>query len=141
MDPRTRALHALVRLRRTEADQAQAALAKALADERTAFELVEARRAQIESERQTAAGDDTLGAAFRDWLPVGREAVERAQAGLNTARQASERARASMIQAHAALKAAQAIVDKRHEEENEMRARREQAEIDDLSRRNSMTLT
>ena len=141
MDPRTRALHALVRLRRTEADQAQAALAKALADERTAFELVEARHAQIESDRQPAAGDATLGAAFRDCLPVGGEGVERAQAGLNTARQASERARASMIQANAALKAAQAIVDKRQEEENEMRARREQAEIDDLSRRNSMTLT
>ncbi|WP_230975551.1 flagellar FliJ family protein [Acetobacter garciniae] len=141
MDPRTRALHALARLRKTEADQAQAALAQALADERTASGTVDACRARIESERVAATGDITLAEAFRDWLPIGREAVERAQEALNAARRASGQARAAMIRANAALKAAQAIVDKRQEEENEIRARREQAEIDDLSRRNSMTLT
>ncbi|MFT9014565.1 MAG: flagellar FliJ family protein [Acetobacter sp.] len=141
MDPRNRTLHALVRLRRTEADRARATLARMLADEQAAADLVQASRARIESERQAAMGDATFATAFGDWLPVGREAVERAQTGLDAARRASEQARVAMMQANAALKAAQAIVDKRQEEENEIRTRREQNEIDDLSRRTSINLT
>ncbi|WP_241502960.1 flagellar export protein FliJ [Komagataeibacter melaceti] len=138
MDARTRALQALIRLRQTEVDQAKTALAEAVGKENAALDLVEKRRALIESEQERAVSGQVSMDDFRTWLPAGRDAVEQAQKALSAARQVSDQAREVLIQANAAQKAAQAIMDRRLEEEAETRARREQTEIDDLSRRNRM---
>lgn len=138
MDARTRALQALIRLRQTEVDQAKTALAEAVGKENAALDLVEKRRALIESEQERAVSGQVSMDDFRVWLPAGRDAVEQAQKALSAARQVSDQAREVLIQANAAQKAAQAIMDRRLEEEAETRARREQTEIDDLSRRNRM---
>lgn len=138
MDARTRALQALIRLRQTEVDQAKTALAEAVGKENAALALVERRRALIESEQERAVSGQVSMDDFRTWLPAGRDAVEQAQKALFAARQVADQAREVLIQANAAQKAAQAIMDRRLEEEAETRARREQTEIDDLSRRNTM---
>lgn len=138
MDARTRTLQALIRLRQTEVDQAKTALAEAVGKENAALALVERRRALIESEQERVVSGQVSMDDFRVWLPAGRDAVEQAQKTLFAARQVSDQAREALIQANAAQKAAQAIMDRRLEEEAETRARREQTEIDDLSRRNTM---
>lgn len=135
MEARARALQALIRLRKTEVDQAKAALARMLAEEHAALGRLETRRAAIETERRETLVGQVSSDDFRLWLPAGREAVESAETMLHAARCASDQAREALMRANAALKAAEAILDKRLEEEREMRTRREQAEIDDLSRR------
>lgn len=107
-----------------------------MAEEHAAGALVESRLALIDSEQREASLGHASLDDFRAWLPAGVDAVERARAALDVARQASDQARGMLMQANAALKAAEAILDKRLEEEREARARREQAELDDLSRRN-----
>ncbi|MCE2576810.1 flagellar FliJ family protein [Komagataeibacter sp. FNDCR2] len=139
MDARTRALQALIRLRQTEVDQAKSALSEAMGKENAAIAHVERQRALIESERVKAASGQVSMDDFRVWLPSGKEAVQQAEHALIAVRQVSDQAREALIQANAAQKAAQAIMDRRLEEEKETLARREQAEIDDLSRRNKMT--
>ncbi|GAB6969147.1 hypothetical protein JCM25156A_31860 [Komagataeibacter kakiaceti JCM 25156] len=139
MDARTRALQALIRLRQTEVDQAKSALSEAMSRENAAIAQVERQRALIESEQVKAVSGQVAMDDFRAWLPAGKEAVERARQALIPVRQASDQAREALIQANAAQKAAQAIMDRRLAEEKETLARREQAEIDDLSRRNKTT--
>ncbi|MBL7236456.1 MAG: flagellar FliJ family protein [Komagataeibacter hansenii] len=141
MDPRMRGLQALIRLRKTEVDEAKSALAKAMAEENAAVAYRDRQHALIESEQREATAGRTSMDDFRQWLPAGRAAVERAERAILPLRQASDQARGALMQANAALKAAQAIVDKRLEEEKEIRERREQAEIDDLSRRNTPAST
>ncbi|MBB2189421.1 hypothetical protein HLH34_05510 [Gluconacetobacter azotocaptans] len=137
-DSRTRTLHALIRLRKTEVDKARAALAKAMAEENAAAANVARRRALIDSERREVSCGHASLDDFRLWLPAGENAVERAEQALRIVRQASDQARETLVQANAVLKAAQTILDRRLEIEKEIRGRREQAEIDDLSRRNNI---
>ncbi|MFW7269482.1 flagellar export protein FliJ [Gluconacetobacter sp. Hr-1-5] len=138
MNARTRALRSLIRLHKTKVDQAKATMAEALASEHTARARLESCRATIESERQAAMSEHVSMDDFRRWLPFGQQAVERAENALHIASQASDQARATLMQANAALKAATSILDRRMEEEKEIRTRREMAEIDDLSRRERM---
>lgn len=139
MNARTRALRSLIRLHKTKVDQAKAAMAEALASEHTARLQLESCQATIESERQAAMAEHVSMDDFRRWLPFGQEAVERAENTLHSASQAADHAREALMQANAALQAATSILDRRMEEEKEIRTRRELAEIDDLSRRVRMT--
>lgn len=135
MNARTRALRSLIRLHKTKVDQAKAHMAEALASEHAAHRQLENSLAAIESERAAASSEYTSLEDFRRWLPFGQEAVERARQAAQAARQAAEQARTTLMEANAALKAATAILDRRMEEEKEIRNRRDLAEIDDLSRR------
>lgn len=135
MNSRTRALRSLIRLHKTKVDQAKALVAEALAREHAARAQVESSQAAFESERQVALLGHTSMDDFRRWFPYGQDAIERARNALHVASQASDQAREALMQANAALKAATSILDRRMEEEKEVRTRRELAEIDDLSRR------
>ncbi|GBQ18891.1 hypothetical protein AA12717_0068 [Gluconacetobacter sacchari DSM 12717] len=135
MTSRTRALQSLIRLHRTQVDEARAMMAQALAEEHAAHRQLENSQAAIENEREAARSDHTTPDAFRHWLPFGQEAVERARDALHAATRASHQARETLMQANAALKAATALLERRQEEEKAVRARRELAEIDDMSRR------
>jgi flagellar protein FliJ len=135
MNTRTRALRSLIRLHKTKVDQAKAHMAEALAREHAARQRLENCVATIASERAAASSDHTSLEDFRRWLPFGQEAVERARTALRAAVQDADQARATLMEANAALKAATTILDRRLEEEKEIRSRRELAEIDDLSRR------
>jgi flagellar protein FliJ len=134
-DARTRALRSLIRLRKTEVDQTRSALASVMENEHAVAALVEVRIALIESERREASSGLASMDDFRLWLPAGMEAIAHAEEALRIARQASDQAREALMQANAALKAAEAIRDKWLEEAGQIRARREQADNDDLSRR------
>ncbi|GAA4486260.1 flagellar FliJ family protein [Gluconacetobacter asukensis] len=135
MNSRTRALRSLIRLHKTKVDQAKAIMAEALAREHAARGQVESNQAAIETERLEATSGHASLDDFRQWLPYGQEAVERARSALHVAGRASDQARETLMQANADLKAATSILDRRVEEEKEIRNRRELAEIDDLSRR------
>ncbi|MFT8891128.1 MAG: flagellar export protein FliJ [Acetobacter papayae] len=135
MNPRARALQSLIRLRKTEVDQARAELGRVLAHERAAELRLAQSRQQLENEQhEVSAGRASLG-DFRDWLPAGREAIERAHRLVLEAQHVTDQARAGLTQANAALKAAEAVLARWQEEEREKEARREQNEVDDLSRR------
>ncbi|QEO16904.1 flagellar FliJ family protein [Acetobacter vaccinii] len=137
-NPRTRALQALIRLRKTEVEQARSAMAAALAHEQAAIDHTEAQRARIVSER---AAIDSGGATmddFRSWFPLGREAVQKALMQQHSAEAETEQARKVLMEANGALKAAETLLETRLKEEKDLRERREMAEIDDLSRRNRM---
>nr|WP_246379863.1 flagellar FliJ family protein [Gluconacetobacter johannae] len=131
-------MHALIRLRKTEVDRARAVLAQAMAEEHAAAADVARCRAVIEREQREASCGQTSLDDFRLWLPAGEDAVKRAEQALHAARQVSDQARETLVRANAVLKAAQTILDRRLEDEREARGRREQAEIDDLSRRNNI---
>ncbi|MBB2167720.1 hypothetical protein HLH36_05020 [Gluconacetobacter aggeris] len=139
MNSRTRALRSLIRLHKTKVDQAKAIMAEALAREHAARSQVESSQAAIETERLEAMSGHASLNDFRQWLPYGQEAVERARSALHAASRASDQARQTLMQANADLKAATSILDRRVEEEKEIRTRRELAEIDDLSRRVRMS--
>lgn len=131
---RIRSLHALVRVRKQEVDEARANMARALAAENAAMAELERQLTQIELERDEAEGDAGRE-SFRLWLPVAQEDVARAEKVLSKTRTDSMRVREELIQANAAFKAAQTLLDKREEEVRVVRVRREQAELDDLARR------
>lgn len=135
MNPRARALQSLIRLRKTEVDQARAELARVLAHERAAEVRLAHSRQQLQSEQFEVSAGHTSMDDFLTWLPVGRDAIERAHRLVLEAQQASDQARAGLTQANAALKAAEAVLARWREEEREKEARREQNEVDDLSRR------
>ncbi|CEF53340.1 flagellar FliJ family protein [Acetobacter ghanensis] len=131
---RIRSLHALIRLRKKEADEARAGMARALAAENAALTELERQLTQIELERDEAEGDAGRE-SFRLWLPVAQENVAQAEQMVLKTRHDSIRVREELIQANAAYKAAQTLLEKREEEARVLLARREQAELDDLSRR------
>lgn len=131
---RIRSLHALVRVRKQEVDEARANMARALAAENAAMTELERQLTQIELERDEAEGDAGRE-SFRLWLPVAQEDVARAEKVVSKTRTDSMRVREELIQANAAFKAAQTLLDKREEEVRVVRVRREQAELDDLARR------
>ena len=131
---RIRSLHALVRVRKQEVDEARANMARALAAENAAMTELERQLTQIELERDEAEGDAGRE-SFRLWLPVAQEDVARAEKVVSKTRTDSMRVREELIQANAAFKAAQTLLDKREEEVRVVRVRREQAELDDLVRR------
>lgn len=131
---RTRSLHALIRLRKKEVDEARAGMARALAAEHAAMTELERQLTQIEVERDEAEGDAGRE-SFRLWLPVAQENVGRAEQVVRKTHNDSTRVREELIQANAAFKAAQTLLEKREEEERVLQARREQADLDDLSRR------
>ncbi|MFT9418202.1 hypothetical protein [Acetobacter sp.] len=131
---RIRSLHALVRVRKQEVDEARAGMARALAAESAALAELERQLAQIEVERDEAEGDAGRE-SFRLWLPIAQENVVRAEHVVLRTRNDSMRVREELIQANAAFKAAQTLLEKREEEVRVLLARREQAELDDLARR------
>ncbi|GAN70603.1 hypothetical protein [Acetobacter syzygii] len=131
---RIRSLNALIRLRKTEVDEAKAGMARALAAENAALTELDRQLTQIEVERDEAEGDAGRE-SFRLWLPIAQENVAQAEKAVYKTRQDSIRVREELIHANAAFKAAQTLLDKREEEERILRTRREQAELDDLSRR------
>ncbi len=131
---RIRSLHALIRVRKTEVDEARANMARALAAESAAIAELERQLTQIELERDEAEGDAGRE-SFRLWLPVAQENVMRAEKVVSKTRNDSIRVREELIQANAAFKAAQTLLDKREEEARVLELRREQAELDDLARR------
>ncbi|MFT9089332.1 flagellar FliJ family protein [Acetobacter okinawensis] len=131
---RIRSLRALIRVRKTEVDEARAGMSRALAAESAAMAELERQLTQIEVERDEAEGDAGRE-SFRLWLPIAQEEVARAEQVVRRTRADSQRVREELIQANAAFKAAQTLLEKREEEERVVRARREQAELDDLARR------
>ncbi|MBO1327889.1 flagellar export protein FliJ [Acetobacter suratthaniensis] len=135
MNPRARALQSLIRLRKTEVDQARAELGRVLAQERAAEMQLAQSRQQLENEQREVTAGRTSMEDFRVWLPAGRAAIERAHRLVFEAQQVTDQARAALTQANAALKAAEAVLARWQEEEREKEARREQNEVDDLSRR------
>ncbi|MDN6713079.1 MAG: flagellar FliJ family protein [Acetobacter sp.] len=131
---RIRSLHALIRVRKKEVDEARAGMARALAAESAALADLERQLTQSEVERDEAEGD-AGHESFRLWLPIAQENVARAEQVVLRTRNDSMRVREELIQANAAFKAAQTLLEKREEEERVLLARREQAELDDLARR------
>ncbi|WP_246375259.1 flagellar export protein FliJ [Gluconacetobacter takamatsuzukensis] len=133
MASRTRTLQSLIRLRKTEVDEAKSTLAQALANEEAARQHLESLQASIAAEQRAASAGQTSMDDFRRWLPTGQQAVTRAAEALHSVKAVSDQARDALMQVNAALKATESILEKRVEEEKTTRSRREQAEIDDLT--------
>lgn len=134
-ETRIRALNALIRLRKTEVEQARNALAAALAEEQNAIAYTEAQKNRMKTEQAAANTGQVDFNDFCLWFPVGQEAIEHAQEQQAIAESSTEQTRATLMKANGALKAAETLLEQRLKEEKERRAHREMAEIDDLSRR------
>lgn len=134
-ETRIRALNALIRLRKTEVEQARNALAAALAEEQNAIAYTEAQKTRMKTEQEAVKTGQVDLSDFCLWFPVGQDAIEHAQKQQAIAEASTEQTRAALMNAHGALKAAETLLETRLKEEKERREHREMAEIDDLSRR------
>lgn len=135
MNPRTRALQALIRLRKMELDDARGRLSYAMAQETQAQNAVDVQRATIQNERQQLDVSPTSAEAFRNWLPLAEGILEKTCQDLHDAHLVSEQAGQFVVQAKAALQAAETLLEKQQEQEKIEQDRKTQAEMDDLSAR------
>ncbi len=131
-------LGTLLRVRRNNLDEAQRAVADALRVQQQAQAGREAQETRYAEETVAALdlahGDDAVD-AFARWLPVGRKAIETARLAEQEASCDVDRTRVVLGLARAAHRAVELLMEKRGEEERQLRERRAQQEMDDLGRR------
>ncbi|MFT8590382.1 MAG: flagellar FliJ family protein [Acetobacter orientalis] len=135
MNARLRALQALIRLRKMDLDEARSRLSYAMAQETAAQQEVQRLRTEIQQEREQLDVSPASTEAFRNWLPLAENILEKACQELHDAHLVSEQAGAFVVHAKAALQAAEKLLEKQQEQEKIEADRRTQAEMDDLSAR------
>lgn len=135
MNARLRALQALIRLRKMDLDEARSRLSYAMAQETAAQQEVQRLRTEMQQEREQLDVSLASAEAFRNWLPLAENILEKACQELHDAHLVSEQAGAFVVHAKAALQAAEKLLEKQLEQEKIEADRRTQAEMDDLSAR------
>ncbi|MFT9458241.1 MAG: flagellar FliJ family protein [Acetobacter orientalis] len=135
MNARLRALQALIRLRKMDLDEARSRLSYAMAQETAAQQEVQRLRTEMQQEREQLDVSLASAEAFRNWLPLAENILEKACQDLHDAHLVSEQAGAFVVHAKAALQAAETLLAKQQEQEKIEADRRTQAEMDDLSAR------
>lgn len=135
MNARLRALQALIRLRKMDLDEARSRLSYAMAQETAAQQKVQRLRTEMQQEREQLDVSPASTEAFRNWLPLAENILEKACQDLHDAHLVSEQAGAFVVHAKAALQAAEKLLEKQQEQEKIEADRRMQAEMDDLSAR------
>ncbi|MCP1216562.1 flagellar FliJ family protein [Acetobacter orientalis] len=133
MNARLRALQALIRLRKMDLDEARSRLSYAMAQETAAQQEVQRLRTEMQREREQLDVSPASAEAFRNWLPLAENILEKACQELHDAHLVSEQAGAFVVHAKAALQAAEKLLEKQLEQEKIEADRRTQAEMDDLS--------
>ncbi|MDN6041004.1 MAG: flagellar FliJ family protein [Acetobacter sp.] len=135
MNARLRALQALIRLRKMDLDEARSRLSYAMAQETAAQQEVQRLRTEMQREREQLDVSPASTEAFRNWLPLAENILEKACQELHDAHLVSEQAGAFVVHAKAALQAAEKLLEKQQEQEKIEADRCTQAEMDDLSAR------
>ncbi len=127
----------VARLRRLARDEASQELSRALATEAAAdARAVDATR-QIADETAAASslmGDDAMVEAFAAWLPGARQHATKTRAERERAGAEVSRMRAILAVSRAAVEAVETLLAQRAEASAKDRARREQAELDEVGR-------
>ncbi len=131
-------LATLLRVRRNNLDEAQRAVATALRLQQQAQARREAEETRYAEETAAALdlarGDEAVD-AFARWLPVGRKAIEAARLAEQEACGEVDRNRVVLGLARAAHRAVELLIEKRTEEQRQLRDRKAQQEMDDLGGR------
>jgi flagellar protein FliJ len=132
------ALATLLRIRRSNLDDAQRAVADALREQQLMQGRREAEEARYAQETAAAldlaAGDEAVD-AFARWLPVGRKAIQAARAAEQEASGEVDRARIVLGLARAAHRSVELLAEKRAEEARRVQDRKAQQAMDDLAPR------
>ncbi len=131
----TRALSAVLRLRRLELETAQQDLARALAAETQAERAHAAARAALHREARGVA-KDALPALqnFTNWLPHGAAACQTSAQAVQRATAATAAARQILAERQAALRAAQTLDDEQRQRAKLTASRREAHALDEIVR-------
>ena len=133
-------LATLLRIRRGSMDDAQRAVAAALRQQQSmqARSESEVRRFAEESVAalDLSRGDEAVD-AFARWLPVGRDAVERARAAEQEAAAELDRARVVLGLTRAAMRSVELLIEKRAQETKTLQDRKDQSAMDELGSRPS----
>lgn len=131
-------LGTLLRIRRTSLDDAQRALAEALAHQQRMQAASEAEASRYAKETvaalDLACGDEAVD-AFARWLPVGRRAVEQARLAEQEASGDVDRTRIVLGLARAAYRSVELLIEKRAEQARLVRENKEQQAMDEIGSR------
>jgi flagellar export protein FliJ len=127
----------LMRLRAAQENAARRDLAAALRDREAAGARTAAALAAIAREAKGAPREAThpLAGAYTAWLPAGQAAIARARAEEAARAAAADQARAVLTQARMAVKACETLAEARAETKRLAWLRREQATLEDATRK------
>lgn len=131
-------LPTLLRLRRLAHDEARRALAEAVAREAAATAIADAIDREIGREIKLASSldaDDAAVERFGLWLTGARQRAAAARANAERSESDTARARAAMNLARAGVEAMESLAADRAAADHDMRMRREQHALDDLTQR------
>lgn len=127
----------VARLRRLARDDARQALAQGLAIEAAAAARAEHATRSIADEQAAASslyGDDTVVEAFAAWLPGARLHAAKAREACDRAGAEVNRLRAVLTASRTAAEAVDTLLAQRAQAQADDRARREQADLDEIGR-------
>ena len=130
-------LTTVARLRRLAHDEARQELSRALAAEAAASARADDATRQIADETAAASslmGDDSMVDAFAAWLPGARKHASDTRAASERAGAEVGRMRAILTVTRTAAEAVEALLAERAEAQARDRARRLQAELDEIGR-------
>lgn len=127
----------VARLRRLARDDARQALSWALAAEATAYAHADDAIRQIADEAAAASNlmaDDAVVDAFAAWLPSARRHATETRNACERANAEVARLRAVLTASRTAAEAVETLLAQRAEAQAQHRARRTQAELDEIGR-------
>ena len=130
-------LATVARLRRLAHDEARQELSRALAAEAAALARADDATRQIADETAAASslmGDDSMVDAFAAWLPGARKHAADTRAASERAGAEVGRMRAILTVTRTAAEAVETLLAQRAEAQAKDRARRLQAELDEIGR-------
>lgn len=139
-EDRLKALRSLQKLKTAELEVMQADMAACVAEEARISLEIEAAEKEIEVQRTISPANDLspdtllLQEAFRDWLPLVLENIKNLETDLAGAKEKTEVSRMALIAVKSGLEATTTAIDRLVEEDRVHRERKEQNEIDDISR-------
>ena len=131
------ALMTVARLRRLAQDEARQGLSRALADEAAAITRADDATRQIADEAAAASSlmaDDAVVDAFAAWLPGARQHAADTRSACERAGAEVGRTRAILTMSRTAAEAVETLLVQRAEAQARDRARRLQAELDEIGR-------